>query len=239
MPSKEPLKNTDSPQKAPEKKLPELPVEKPEKVSPPVESPKSPEPVKPDLPEIFFATENPKKLKEVKAILEGKFIVKSFEDLKEKLEVEETESTLKGNALLKANAFFKVAGIPTFADDTGLEVASLDGAPGVFSARYAGPEADGKKNTEKLMLELRSKTDRTAAFRTVIAYVNGEVSKTFEGILKGEISIIAAGKNGFGYDPVFLPEQDDRTLAEFEDAEKNKISHRARALNKFVKFLLK
>ncbi|MCB9232868.1 MAG: RdgB/HAM1 family non-canonical purine NTP pyrophosphatase [Bacteroidia bacterium] len=232
-------KSKNSDPEGPEATTPTAPEAK-EPASQPAETPQTevaPEPK--GLPEIFFATGNPKKLEEIREILGSKFTIKSFEDLPEKLEVEETEDTLAGNALLKANAYFEKVNLPTFADDTGLEVAALNGAPGVFSARYAGPEGDSAKNTAKLMNELRSKTDRSATFRTVIAFVDGKNNQTFEGSLKGEISIFAAGENGFGYDPVFIPQGSDYTLAELSADEKNKISHRSKALEKFVAFLNK
>lgn len=197
------------------------------------------QPEAPGKPQLFFATGNEKKLEEIDAILGKKFDIKSFKDLDAKLDVEETEDTLEGNALLKARAYFAKAGIPTFADDTGLEVSALNGAPGVHSARYAGADGDAEKNMEKLMAELKSATDRSARFRTVIAFVDEKGEKTFEGDLKGEISIVKAGSNGFGYDPLFLPQGQDDTLAELSPEEKNKISHRAKALNKFVAFINK
>jgi XTP/dITP diphosphohydrolase len=190
-----------------------------------------------EKPSLFFGTGNAKKLKEIREILGDRFTIKSFTDLPSPLEVEETESTLEGNAALKAQAFFDCVGIPCISDDTGLEVEALDGAPGVFSARYAGPEGDAQANMAKLLHEMAGLSIRKAKFRTVIAYYDGKKMSFFEGELKGSIGHEPRGTNGFGYDPVFLPEGENRTLAEFTAEEKNAISHRGRALNQFVGFL--
>jgi XTP/dITP diphosphohydrolase len=153
------------------------------------------------------------------------------------LEVDETEPTLQGNAQLKAIAFFEQTGIPCFADDTGLEVAALDGAPGVYSARYAGPANDAQANMAKLLAALADKADRSARFRTVIAWYDGQELRFFEGELRGHIGFAARGDMGFGYDPIFIPEGDARTLAELSADEKNAISHRGLAVRKFAAYL--
>ena len=189
------------------------------------------------LQKIFFGTGNRQKLKEIKEILGDRYEVLSFTDLPEKIEVEETEDTLEGNAILKARAFFTEVNIPCFADDTGLEVTALGGRPGVYSARYAGPEADPNKNMALLLQELDGKEDRSARFRTVIAYYDGDELLTFDGILTGHIGHAPHGDGGFGYDPLFIPENDDRTLAEMVPDEKNAISHRGKAVRNFVAFL--
>jgi XTP/dITP diphosphohydrolase len=187
---------------------------------------------------LFFGTGNPKKLKEIREILGDQFTLVSFTDLPAPLEVEETEDTLEGNAILKARSYHAATGLPCFADDTGLEVAALGGRPGVYSARYAGLDGDATRNMQKLLQELDGVADRSARFRTVIAWYDGQDLRTFEGILSGRIGTAPVGSNGFGYDPVFLPDGMDRTLAELDADAKNAISHRGQALRKFVDFLL-
>jgi XTP/dITP diphosphohydrolase len=187
---------------------------------------------------IFFGTGNAKKLQEIHGILGDRFEIKSFKDLPEPLEVEETEATLEGNARLKALAFHAVTGLPCFADDTGLEVEALDGAPGVYSARYAGPENDAQANMEKLLAALQGQTNRQARFRTVIAWYDGAALRLFEGVLRGRIGTERRGIEGFGYDPLFIPEGEVRTLAEMTPTEKNAISHRAQAVQQLAHFLL-
>lgn len=187
---------------------------------------------------IFFGTGNPKKLKEIREVLGERFTLLSFTDLPEPLEVEETEDTLEGNAILKARAYHAATGLPCFADDTGLEVTALGGRPGVYSARYAGPDGDATRNMHKLLQELDGIQDRSARFRTVIAWYDGTQLHTFEGILSGRIGLAPVGSNGFGYDPVFYPDGMDQTLAELDADQKNAISHRGQALRKFVDFLL-
>jgi XTP/dITP diphosphohydrolase len=187
---------------------------------------------------IFFGTGNPKKLKEIREVLGERFTLLSFTDLPEPLEVEETEDTLEGNAILKARAYHAATGLPCFADDTGLEVTALGGRPGVYSARYAGPDGDATRNMHKLLQELDGIQDRSARFRTVIAWYDGTQLHTFEGILSGRIGLAPVGSNGFGYDPVFYPDSMDQTLAELDADQKNAISHRGQALRKFVDFLL-
>lgn len=187
---------------------------------------------------IFFGTGNRKKIGEILQILGDTFEVKNFGDLAEIPEVEETESTLQGNARLKAEAFFQLTGLPCFADDTGLEVEALNGAPGVYSARYAGPEGDAQRNMEKLLGALSGESNRKAAFRTVIAWYDGSEIQYFEGKLAGEIIDTPRGTNGFGYDPIFVPEGYTQTLAELSADEKNKISHRGIAVRKFAAYLI-
>lgn len=187
---------------------------------------------------VFFGTGNPKKLQEIGQILGGRFEILSFNDLKTPLEVEETEATLDGNARLKALAFHAATGIPCFADDTGLEVDALDGAPGVYSARYAGPENNADANMDKLLAALSGKSNRRAQFRTVIAWYDGGEVRYFEGVLKGEIGTEKRGRAGFGYDPIFVPDGSQRTLAEMEPSEKNAISHRGQAVQQLAQYLL-
>jgi XTP/dITP diphosphohydrolase len=189
------------------------------------------------LQELFFGTGNAKKLQEIGEILGDRFHILSFRDLEAPLEVEETEDTLQGNARLKALAFFEATGIPCFADDTGLEVTALGGAPGVYSARYAGPANNAEANMAKLLDALSGNSDRSAKFRTVIAWYDGSELKYFEGKLQGHIGLEPRGRAGFGYDPIFIPEGESRTLAEMSPEEKNAISHRARAVNSFAAYL--
>jgi XTP/dITP diphosphohydrolase len=189
------------------------------------------------MQQIFFGTGNAKKLKEIHEILGNRFEIKSFHDLPAPLEVEETEDTLQGNAQLKALAFYEATGMPCFADDTGLEVNALGGAPGVYSARYAGPEGDAQANMRKLLDALGARTDREARFRTVIAWYDGQELRFFEGELRGRIGFEPIGSSGFGYDPIFYPEGHDRTLAQMSAEEKNAISHRGLAVQQFAAYL--
>jgi XTP/dITP diphosphohydrolase len=152
-------------------------------------------------------------------------------------EIPETQPTIEGNALQKARYVHERTGADCFADDTGLEVAALGGAPGVYSARYAGEHCSFADNTAKLLDELRGADDRTARFRTVIALIVGGREYLFEGEVRGEITRAASGAGGFGYDPVFRPEGCEATFAEMDAAAKNAISHRGRAVEKLVAFL--
>lgn len=185
---------------------------------------------------LFFGTNNAHKLKEIREMLGDEFEVKSFHDFPY-IDVEETEPTLEGNAMLKAKAFYEHTGIPCFADDTGLEVAALNGAPGVFSARYAGEEGNNVNNINKLLKELEGQGSRSAQFRTVIAFWNGLEMKLFEGIVKGDILHTPVGTNGFGYDPVFMPHGYEQSFAEMNAETKHHISHRGQAIRKFVQYL--
>lgn len=155
-------------------------------------------------------------------------------------EIVETGSTLEENALIKAHAVFALTGIPSLADDTGLEVSALSGAPGVYSARYAGEGATYDDNVNKLLTALNGVTVRSARFATVIAFVDGEgTDRVFRGEVEGSISLARRGSNGFGYDPIFVPGDDAEgpTFAEMSADEKNAISHRGRALRKFADYL--
>lgn len=194
---------------------------------------------------LFFGTNNAHKLEEIQAVLGSSFEIRSFRDLPQPIDVEETESTLEGNALLKAKAFYAATGLPCFADDTGLEVQALGGAPGVFSARYAGEHATFAENVQKLLRDLDAvdmgawgEDNRRARFRTVIAYYDGGEPRFFEGDVRGQITLASAGDHGFGYDPVFLPDGHEKTFAEMTAAEKNAISHRTKAVRAFADWLL-
>jgi XTP/dITP diphosphohydrolase len=185
---------------------------------------------------VVLASKNPDKIKEVEAVLSRADhpweIVRGLEWP----DVDETEETLEGNALLKATAVSAATGLPALGDDTGLEVAALGGRPGVYSARFAGPEASYEANVDRLLVEMDGVEDREARFRTVIAFVvPGEEPLVVEGIVEGQITDERRGASGFGYDPVFLV--GDRTYGEMTDAEKNEISHRARALRALAEAL--
>lgn len=189
------------------------------------------------MDKLVFATNNPHKLEEVRAILGSDVEVLSLRDIGCTADIPETADTLEGNALLKARFVASRYGVDCFADDTGLEVAALDGAPGVYSARFAGPGCTPADNVRKLLGLMQEAGDRSARFRTVVALIRGGKEYCFEGMVGGTIARTPAGCGGFGYDPVFVPEGYDRTFAELPPAEKNRISHRARAVAKLADFL--
>lgn len=187
---------------------------------------------------LVFATNNAHKLEEVAAILGEQIELLSLNDIGCHADIPETADTLEGNALLKSSFIFKNYGLDCFADDTGLEVEALNGAPGVYSARYAGGEGhDAQANMLKLLRELEGKKNRKAQFRTAISLILDGKEYLFEGVIKGEIIKEKRGDSGFGYDPVFKPEGYDKTFAELGNDIKNKISHRALAVQKLCEFL--
>lgn len=186
---------------------------------------------------ILFATANQHKIQEVQQILGSDYIVDTPANHGLTEEIPEDELTLEGNALAKAQYVYDRLGICCFADDTGLEVEALGGAPGVFSARYAGESKDAQANMQKLIGALKGQTNRNARFRTVIAYVNGQEKHLFEGIVKGEITEIPVGTEGFGYDPIFVPEGFQISFAQMRADQKNGLSHRGRAMQKLISFL--
>lgn len=186
---------------------------------------------------LVFATHNLNKLKEIQQIVPKHIEVISLDDIHFSEEIEETADTLKDNALLKARHIAKKFGMNVFADDSGLEVDALDGAPGVYSARYAGPEHNAEKNMNKLLKALESEINRKAAFKTVIALVLNDEEHIFDGVIEGEITTEKHGSSGFGYDPIFKPLGYNETFAQMNAEEKNRISHRARAVHKLVDFL--
>mgnify|MGYP002677697716 FL=1 len=190
--------------------------------------------------ELVFATNNAHKLSEIRAIFGDTLHILSLADINCHDDIPETADTLEGNALIKARWVKERYGYDCFADDTGLEVEALDGAPGVHTARYAYPDRhDPEANTQKLLVSLKNATNRKAQFRTAIALIlNGE-EHVFEGVVRGEIATEKRGTEGFGYDPVFIPENTDRTFAELGTDVKNQISHRARAVAKLVEYLSK
>ena len=186
---------------------------------------------------LVFATNNKYKLEEVRSMLSNRITVVGLEDLGCHEEIEETETSLEGNAKIKSDFINRRFGLDCFADDTGLEVEALDGAPGVYSARYAGEEASFKDNVDKLLSELHGELNRRARFRTVISLNLDGRQYFFEGICDGEITERPSGEKGFGYDPVFRPEGSQLTFAEMHMDEKSLISHRGRAVQKLVRFL--
>lgn len=187
---------------------------------------------------LVFATNNKHKLDEVRKITAQHNIeVVSLADIHCHDEIPETADTLEGNALQKAQYIQDKFGLDCFADDTGLEVEALDNAPGVYSARYAGPGHDSEANMQKLLQEMEEKTNRKARFRTVIALIIGDKQYCFFGIVNGTITTEKKGENGFGYDPIFIPEGYEQTFAELGDFVKNKISHRAKAVEQLDHFL--
>lgn len=187
---------------------------------------------------LVFATNNAHKLEEIRAILGDKVEVLSLKDIQCDVDIPETADTLEGNAVLKAEYIYRHYGLDCFADDTGLEVEALNGAPGVYSARYAGGEGhDSEANMRKLLAEMEGKTNRKAQFRTAICLIEGGAEYLFEGVVKGEIIEEKRGASGFGYDPVFMPEGYTETFAEMGSEEKNRISHRARAVQALCAYL--
>ena len=186
-----------------------------------------------------FATNNAHKLEEVTAILGDKIELLSMKDIHCHADIPETADTLEGNALLKARYIFENYNMDCFADDTGLEVDALNGAPGVYSARYAGDAHNSEANMRKLLQDMEGIENRKAQFRTVFALIINGKEHLFEGIVKGEITKHRCGSSGFGYDPVFIPEGYTQTYAEMGNTLKNKISHRALATNKLCNFLSK
>jgi XTP/dITP diphosphohydrolase len=187
--------------------------------------------------EIIFASQNKNKIKEISSLMPEGIVLKGLDEFIFRDELPETGNTLEANALQKARFVFEKTGTPCFADDTGLEIDALDGRPGVYSARYAGEEKIAENNMNKVLEEMKNVSDRSAQFRTVIAFVNGTEEHLFEGVVKGKILEEKRGKEGFGYDPVFLPDGFSKSFAEMELSEKNTVSHRARALQKLVSFL--
>ncbi len=188
---------------------------------------------------LVFATNNLNKLAEVQKMLPESIQLLSLKDINCFDEVDETELTLEGNAQLKANYITNKFGYNCFADDTGLEVDSLDGKPGVYSARFAGEPANSEKNMQKLLVDIGNKTNRKAQFRTAVCLNLNEHQYLFEGICKGEILTKKQGEKGFGYDPIFKPDGYTTSFAEMSSEEKNTISHRGIAIQKLVAFLSK
>lgn len=186
---------------------------------------------------LVFASNNKNKIQEIQSLLPKSINIVSLEDINCLEEIPETTDTIEGNAILKANYITEKYGFDCFADDTGLEVEALNGAPGVFSARYAGEPSDANANMQKLLAALENKTNRNAQFKTVITLnLNGE-QYLFTGIAKGKITTEKSGNEGFGYDPIFQPLGFKETFAELSLEQKNQISHRGKATKKLIDFL--
>lgn len=190
------------------------------------------------MPEIVFATNNPHKLEEARAILKDKVKVLSLAEIGCHDDIPETADTLEGNALIKARWVKDKYGYDCFADDTGLMVEALDGAPGVYSARFAGPHCSPADNIKLLLQKLNGESDRKAKFVTIVALISGGHEYIFEGEVKGAISEEYSGNSGFGYDPVFVPQGYSVSFAEMPPEQKNAISHRGRAMSKLADFIL-
>jgi len=192
-----------------------------------------------DIKELVFATNNIHKLEEVSFILKNNIHLLSLKDISCDVDIPETADTLEGNALLKAEYIYKNYGINCFADDTGLEISALGNRPGVHSARYSGEDKNPEANIQKVLEELEGITNRNARFRTVIHLILDGNNYSFEGIVNGKIIDRKKGISGFGYDPIFIPDGFNETFAEMGNEIKNKISHRAIAINRLCDFLNK
>lgn len=185
----------------------------------------------------LLASHNKNKLKELQSIFPENYILQGLNDINDFDEIPETGTTLSENALIKARTIFEKYNTNVISDDTGLEIASLNNAPGVMSARFAGEDCNSQNNMDKVLLLMKGKSNRKASFKTVIALIiNGE-EHIFEGVINGTISEMKYGNGGFGYDPIFVPEGYSHTFAEMTLEMKNKISHRAKALNSLFDFL--
>jgi len=186
---------------------------------------------------LVFCTHNTNKLTEVKSLLSNLYEIKGLAEIGCNNDIAETSYTLEGNALLKSRYVKETYGVDCFSDDTGLEVKSLNMEPGVFSARYAGPQKNNSDNISKLLKELSTKNNRLARFRTAISLLIGDEEHLFEGIINGMIATEPRGNKGFGYDSVFIPEGYEHTFAEMSPFQKNEISHRGLAIKELVNFL--
>jgi XTP/dITP diphosphohydrolase len=188
---------------------------------------------------LVFASNNEHKIREINSLLGESFKLLSLHDINIIEDIPEQEPLIEGNALAKARYVFNATGLNVFADDTGLEISALNGQPGVHSARFAGEDKNSSANIEKVLLMLGNKENREARFRTVIALILDKKEYLFEGIVNGKIIFSKRGSEGFGYDPIFIPEGKNSTFAEMDLEEKNSVSHRARAFEKLKEFLLK
>lgn len=187
--------------------------------------------------DLIFASNNLHKITEINSILGGSFTLLSLKDINIFEDIPENEPLIEGNALAKARYVFKATGLDVFADDTGLEIEALNGQPGVHSARFAGTDKDSAANIRKVLALLGNNNNRKARFRTVIALILEKKEYLFEGIVTGKIIDEVRGAEGFGYDPIFIPDGKTKTFAEMELSEKNTVSHRARAFEKLREFL--
>lgn len=188
---------------------------------------------------IIFATNNQNKVNEVRAVLGNRFTVISLKEAGIDIDIPEPHNTLEANASEKSKTIFKLTGNNCFSEDTGLEVEVLDGEPGVKSARYAGNNKNFDANIDKLLLNIKPQKNKTARFRTVISLIKDGKEFLFEGICNGKITDERKGTNGFGYDPVFIPDGSTNTFAEMDMNKKNKFSHRKKAMEKLIRFLNK
>ncbi len=186
---------------------------------------------------LVFATHNSNKAKEIQSLLTDDFQILTLTDINCVDEIPETSETLEGNSLLKAQFVSDNFNLNCFADDTGLEIDALNGRPGVYSARYAGEEKNAEANMNLVLSELKNESNRKALFRTVITLILNDKTHVFDGIIRGEIADEKRGTDGFGYDPIFIPEGQTKTFAEMTLAEKNQQSHRARAFEEMIDFL--
>ena len=186
---------------------------------------------------LVFATANQNKAKEIQSLIPERIEILSLNDIHCSEDIPETQATIEGNASQKAFYVFETYHHNCFADDTGLEIESLDGRPGVLSARYAGPAKNANENMDKILAEMAGSQNRRARFKTVISLVINGKEVQFEGVVNGTILNEKRGGQGFGYDPIFLPDGSDKSFAEMDLSEKNKISHRALAVNKLVEYL--
>ncbi len=190
------------------------------------------------MQQLVFATNNQHKVNEIRALLGGGFEIITLKEAGITIDIPEPYNTLEENAQTKATTIYKLTGKDCFGEDTGLEVAVLNGEPGVKSARYAGNDRDFAANINKLLNKLKGKSDRSARFRTVISLIINGKEEKFDGICAGSIIEENRGTDGFGYDPVFVPEGDTRTFAEMSVEEKNRFSHRSKAMKKLISFLI-
>lgn len=189
------------------------------------------------MQKLIFATNNHHKAEEIRSLLSGQFTIITLREAGIDMDIPEPFDTLEENAREKAATVYNLTGISCFGEDTGLEANALNGEPGVKSARYAGEERNFAANIKKLLDRLKDKTDKTARFRTVISLILNGVEYQFEGICEGRITGQARGEKGFGYDPVFIPDNARHTFAEMSLQEKNQYSHRAKAVEQLIRFL--
>ena len=189
------------------------------------------------MEKFIFATSNAKKIQEVRGILGSSYEVLSLADINFEGEIPEPYDTIRENSIHKANFFFEKTSLPCLAEDSGLEVDALDGRPSAYSARYAGEERNDITNYKKVLTELGESENRKARFISIITYKNKEREDVFEGNMDGCIAMSPRGENGFGYDPIFIPEGFTKTNAELSLEEKNAISHRKKALDELVRYL--
>lgn len=189
------------------------------------------------MKKLVFATDNPNKVREVNELLENRIKIISKKEIGCLEEIPETQPTIRGNALQKAMYLYDKYAMDCFAEDSGLEVDMLDGRPGVYSARYAGPARDNDANMAKVLKEMKNIPDRSAQFKTVIALIIDGQARLYEGIVRGKLAKKPKGDKGFGYDPIFIPDELDTTFACISPKQKNEISHRGKAVRQLISFL--